>query len=330
MSAAVRGERTRRQAAGRSIVTSYHLWSSRGCGSLYAESREGREAWAPMAQRPPDLPDFLKPPLVEVVLSVQFSKLRNYRAVSAGLLWDKIFRKSYPKVYEHPPLAPAFETFGTPSSGRAKLQISEAAGLPAPRLWFVNTDDTELIQVQADRFIHNWRKVAGLEDYPRYETIKERFFEELRGLEEFLISEDIGTIEPNQSEVTYVNHIALDQSENIWEKPEAALRTFSRIVDDGSDPAARLPRLEDVRYTARYIIDGSEGAPIGRLIITAQPALGSDRQQVLRLDLTARGAPTAPTLDAVSDFLDLGRETIVRGFTAITTPAMYQQWKRVK
>ena len=57
-----------------------------------------------MVDRPADLPDYEHPPLVEVVLSVQFAELQGYRTVHAGLLWEDKFRKAYPIVAEQPPL----------------------------------------------------------------------------------------------------------------------------------------------------------------------------------------------------------------------------------
>lgn len=200
-----------------------------------------------------------------------------------------------------------------------------------PRLWFVNSDDTELVQFQADRSVHNWRKVASNNsEYPRYEVIKDRFFKELRLLNGFLDQESIGNIEPNQCEVTYVNHIMTNDNNNIWNRPDMALRILLHTSGNDSDRAARLPRMEDTRHSARYVIENSEGGPLGRLIVTSQPAIGADQRPVLRLDLTARGAPAEATFDAVSNFFDVGRETIVRGFTAITTPDMHKRWHRVK
>ena len=37
--------------------------------------------------RPEDLPDFRDPPLVEVVLGVQFATVAGFGSVHAGLLW---------------------------------------------------------------------------------------------------------------------------------------------------------------------------------------------------------------------------------------------------
>jgi uncharacterized protein (TIGR04255 family) len=279
-----------------------------------------------LLSRPADLPDFENPPLVEVVLSVQFSELRAYRTVHAGILWAQKFREAFPKVSEHPPLNPVFEAFGPKSPAAPRLELKQLAALPIPRLWFVNADDTELIQFQADRFIHNWRKTGSAGVYPRYESLRERFFEELREVDGFLQSEGIGKIEPNQCEITYVNVIRLEGGADIRVRPEVALRNWSAVAPGDDDPFATLPQMENATVSIRYVMQ-SGGEPIGRLHVSAQPASG---QPALRVDLTARGAPSEPTFAAVASFLDQSREAVVRGFTALTTPDMHRAWRRMK
>ena len=276
-----------------------------------------------VGDRPADLPDFENPPLIEVVLSVQFSELRNYRTVHAGLLWHK-FRQAYPKFAEHPPLNPTFEAFGAHSPAQPRFELRQLVGPPVPRLWLINSMDTELIQFQTDRFIHNWRKTNDA-DYPRYEILRARFFERLRELDSFVQNEGIGKIEPNQCEVTYVNMIRLDDETDIRVRPEVALRVWSAVDLDDSDPFARLPLMENAGFSIRYVMKSAEDVPLGRLIVAAQPA---GEQPELRLDLTARGAPSESSLDAVAKFFDQGREAIVRGFTALTTPHMHRIWGR--
>jgi uncharacterized protein (TIGR04255 family) len=276
-------------------------------------------------ERPADLPDFKNPPLVEVVLSVQFSELRNYRTVHAGLLWQR-FRQAYPKFAEHPNLNPTFEAFGIHSPAQPRFELRQLPGPLVPRLWFINADDTELLQFQADRFIHNWRKMKGA-DYPRYESLRDRFFARLGEVETFLQDESIGKIEPNQCEVTYVNMIRLDDETDIRVRPEVALRVWSAVDLADSDAFARLPQMENASFSIRYVMKSAEDAPLGRLVVAAQPVGG---QPELRLDLTARGAPDKPSLDAVARFFDQGRDAIVRGFTALTTPYMHRVWGRIK
>jgi uncharacterized protein (TIGR04255 family) len=276
--------------------------------------------------RPADLPDFEDPPLVEVALSVQFSELRAYRTVHAGILWAQKLREAYPKFAEHPPLNPTFEAFGPKSPAESRFEFKQLAGPPVPRLWFLNADESELIQFQADRLVHNWRKTGLAGDYPRYESLKDRFFEELDDINRFFQDENIGKIEPNQCEVTYVNAIRLEDGTDIRLQPEIALRNWCAVELGDADPVATLPQIENATFSVRYVIQ-SNGEPIGRLHVSAQPA---DGKPALRLDLTARGAPSDPSFAAVASFLDQGREAVVRGFTALTTPEMHRLWRRIK
>ena len=65
-------------------------------------------------ERRPDLPDFRRPPVSEVVLSIQFASLVKFQNYHVGLLWSWM-RERYPKVTEHPPLNAAYEKFGVKS-----------------------------------------------------------------------------------------------------------------------------------------------------------------------------------------------------------------------
>ena len=46
-----------------------------------------------------DLPDFTDPPLIEVILSIQFSALARLKSAHIGLLWERL-RSAYPNVTE--------------------------------------------------------------------------------------------------------------------------------------------------------------------------------------------------------------------------------------
>lgn len=279
--------------------------------------------------RPSDLPDFDRPPVVEVVLSVQFAELRAYRTIHAGILWHEHFRNAFPNVSEQPELPPTFETFGiqAPRPGLG-LSITQAIGPPVPRLWFRNQEETELIQFQADRFAHNWRKIGRDQNYPRYEYIKHQFLNEFDVISRFTSEHKIGELRPNQCEVTYVNHVALEGDDNIHTSPHKAFRFFADWTPGRGDPTATLPRNEDSRFSARFVIEDGEGNPLGRLLVAADPAMDKDQKPIYRFTLTARGAPAKTDLDAVQSLFDVGREAIVRGFAALTTQKMHAQWGR--
>lgn len=264
------------------------------------------------------LPDFANPPVVEVVLGVQFRPISGFQAPHIGLLWQAL-RKRFPRAEVHPPLGQQTELFGGRPQPSAQVSFEFAPVPPTPRCWFLSEDHTQLIQVQQDRFIHNWRRIRPSEVYPRYPEIRSTFQGEIQDFCTFVASERLGEVEPNQCEVTYVNHIASNHGE------------LSKVVTvwrcHFSDDFLRGP--EAANLTQRHLICDSSGRPLGRLHIAVHPAFSQeDDQPIFVLTLTARGAPRGPGLPGVFAFLDLGREWVVRGFASITTQEMHTVWGR--
>ena len=124
------------------------------------------------------LPDFGRPPVAEVALSVQFDPVKDMGGPQVGLLWAK-FRSEFPKVDEHPPLDQVIESFGSPLLPTADLRLECVDAPVSLRTWFLNERGDELIQVQQDRFIHNWHKVDESDEYPRYSHLISTFTGEL-------------------------------------------------------------------------------------------------------------------------------------------------------
>src|SRR3972149_399129 len=123
------------------------------------------------------LPDFTDPPVVEVALSIQFDSIAKLHVPQLGLLWQD-FRERFPVTEEHAPLGTAIERFGAPATGTVQARLEMLTSPPLPRCWFLNTDGSELIQVQQDRFVHNWGKVGEGGRYPRYDRRPETFAHE--------------------------------------------------------------------------------------------------------------------------------------------------------
>jgi len=194
-----------------------------------------------------------------------------------------------------------------------------------PRYWFATEAGSQLIQVQQDRFVHNWRKTTDAEPYPRYESIRKPFAENLEVFCGFLSENRIGDFVPNQVELTYVNIIPSGEG---WERfcEIEKVVTVSRL--EYSDNFLSEP--ENINYYERHLIH-DEGQPIGRLHINIKPTIRiSDNKQMLEMNLVARGIPIGSDIEGVLKFLDLGREWIVRGFASITRPEMHKQWGRTK
>ena len=173
--------------------------------------------------------------------------------------------------------------------------------------------------------------VEGDAAYPRYEPIRERFFQGLAEVQSFFDEEKIGSIEPNQCEVSYVNHIDLAEVSDPRSQLHRLFGFWSEFRSQPAESEARLPEFEGGGFTISFIIrDPNSAEPQGRLHMEVQPAFQSEGKSIIRLNLTARGSPASPTYQGVADFLDIGRDAIVRGFAAITTPEMHELWGRIK
>ncbi len=267
--------------------------------------------------RPADLPDFENPPLVETVLAVQFEPLSRMRAAHFGLFWNEI-RERFPKTEEKPPLPPVIERFSDPAREPLELPLQLLGAPPTPRLWFLHSTENELLQLQADRFIKNWRKIGAGEIYPRYEKIREWFDQDFERFQAFAVREGIGPINVNQCEVTYVNHIVAGE---VWSS-HCEIEKVLKLWKHPEDPYPG--RAEDAVVHARFPIREKAGAPVGRLHVEVQPAVrNSDGSPMFVLTLTARGMVGGGT-----EFFDLGREWIVRSFAAVTTEEMQRLWGR--
>jgi uncharacterized protein (TIGR04255 family) len=277
-----------------------------------------------MISRPPDLPDFGAPPVTEVALGVQFNTLDRLLAPHLGVIWSE-FKDQFPEAEQHPPLDPVFETFAEKGSRTPipRLHLELLTTIPTPRVFFINQTKTELLQVQRDRFHHNWRKVGEGDAYPRFERMLETFEGGYRRLETVLARERLGAIEPNQCEVTYINQIPLPDGQSPFQAFERLFGSFTKalVLDD-----LRAP--EDARFLLRYIIVGQDGAPAGRLIITAEPAWKLDGANIVQFALVARGKPQSSDLAGVRSFLQIGRRHIVRAFTELTSDEMHKVWER--
>ncbi|MCU0974274.1 MAG: TIGR04255 family protein, partial [Burkholderiales bacterium] len=96
-----------------------------------------------MARQP--LVTYEQPPLIEVVIGVQFERLATLDAAHLGLLWGR-FRDRFPKSEQKPPLDSAIERLGMRGQvGQARLELLTDV---RPRLWFMNESEDELVQVQ--------------------------------------------------------------------------------------------------------------------------------------------------------------------------------------
>lgn len=268
-----------------------------------------------------DLPEFERPPVAEVVLGIQFDPLVGMSAAHMGSVWAR-FRGRFPRTEDHPQLAAVFERFGAPGElASFPLNLDIALRPAPPRCWFVSSAGDELVQLQQDRFVHNWRAVDGQTTYPRYSALRKSFEEEVRLLGQCLKDESIGELVPNQCEVSYINHIVAGER---WKEHREVHAVFPMLAPVALSGPWSTP--EEVRLDMSYLMK-VEDEPKGRLRVSIAPGfMREGSKPMFAMTLTARGEPLGDGISGALAFLDLGHEWIVRGFDALTSEAMHITW----
>ena len=269
-------------------------------------------------------PTFGNPPVVDTVLGVQFEPLAGMHIVHYGLFWQLI-RDRFPEVQEQVALEPESERFddgGERSEFRWKLM--ERPELP--RAWFLSeaaVDGQQLVQLQQDRLLLNWRRDdPATQRYPSFDEKNRPAFENvLRMLVRLAEEQGLGTVTANQCEVTYINHIMIDP--DCSTPAEMFARCFPRLAATPSDQF--LPQSpERASWSCSYRIPENRG----RLHVAVRTArLVKTGQYCLDLRLTARAAPTDGTIERVLECLDLGHDWVVNGFKSFTMPEMHRVWE---
>lgn len=265
----------------------------------------------------PNLPDFARPPVNEVALSIQFQPLSELRAIHLGALWERLGRDYFASVEEQPPVPKAIERFGIVRQFIApQFEILNMG--PLPRILFVSAGGNEIVQVQKDRFTFNWRKRSESDIYPRYEAIEEQFLRFSAIFEGFLKDERLGSLRIEQAEVTYVNQIP---PVDIGRRVEKVISVLS-----GDYTHSYLHDPEEVRLSLKFPMLREE-TPFGRLHVDVFGSTQAD-SPAINLVLLARGMPTGNDIKAAIDFFRAGRAAIVNGFASITSTEMHQLWGR--
>jgi len=263
--------------------------------------------------RPNNLPDYENPPLSEVVLGVQFVPPPGYQQIYSRDVWE-LFKNDFSKVKEVEALPPSFETFGLPKNRRSDIKLH--TGASHDRFWFLSGDETELIQFQQDRLLHNWRKLKdGSNPYPRFENILPKFESELLILEEYFSSNfSSNELEINQCELTYVNQIALEDTSQPFDK-------WIGIVNIDS------LEFENISITTQKLLTRDD-EPYGRLTCVCNSGFDQKMEPIIDLRLTVRGAPIKTNIEESLLFLQQGRNLIVNSFDEITTEFAHKKWGR--
>ncbi|MBZ0168325.1 hypothetical protein MELA_02160 [Candidatus Methylomirabilis lanthanidiphila] len=271
-----------------------------------------------MSRSPEPMPDFKAPPVIEVVLGVQFDPLPNFLTAHYGLFWSHV-KDEYPILEDRAPLTEIFEGV---QGVEAKGEIELVDLPPLRRVFLIHSNKNYLIQLQPTRFHHNWRKSKEGDEYPHFNTAKERFMKYWETFRTFAINNELGKIQPNQYEATYVNHIV--EADGAF---PAAIEDYSPLFSWSSAYSTGfLPKSSNATMSLRFRLPEERGA----LHVTFKHGKRSvDNKDVLILELTARGR-SQPEGSDLEEWFEVAHEWIVRGFTDLTSNTAHKRWERIQ
>lgn len=265
------------------------------------------------------LPEFERPPVVEVVCGVLFERLDTLLTPHVGQLWD-LYKPEYPICQEAPPLPPVVED----PTGGLVATVGVSTSLPLPRSWFVSGDQTAVIQVQRDRFLYNWRRIRPEDPYPRYGKVVEGFKQAIRKFRGFIAAERMGELRPRQYEMSYVNHFPRGEG---W----TGFDDVSALMPGLSWPPQESGLLE---RPSSFLLNAT--LPLktgtGNLYATVQnaTAMGSGLPVII-LDLTVRGRAAVSEEDAMWQWFSCAHDAIVRTFVELTDEDVQREvWGRIE
>ncbi len=267
--------------------------------------------------------NYARAPVVEVSLSVQFDSIPGFLAPHTGAIWDS-FRDEFPLIEQHPPLAPTIEQPSQPTL------IPQSAIVSGPRVWMVKEDRTELIQIQQNRFVRNWRNyddASGNLPYPNYEPeLKARFDEDFTKFCEKLGALNLQSPVINQCDFGYINWI---RRENVWESHNELHKVLRHYQDTSANLDGKL-ETTSVQMTKKII--QQTGEFFGRLYFAITPITVRSLDQkgtepAFQASINVRGNPHA-TNQSYLEFFDIAHTNAISVFENSFSCELQQAWGR--
>jgi|SRR5271155_76335 uncharacterized protein (TIGR04255 family) len=252
--------------------------------------------------------DFQRPPVAETALGVVFAPLSGWSVIHFGLVWER-FRERYPV------------TEMKMAGGPGELRITSAEGIDIAALpikaMFIDPSGNQLVQIQRNAFIRNWRQTEQSTEYEHYENVRPLFKRDWQTFCEFLEVEKLGQIDVMQCEVTYINHLIRGQE---WKSFDDVSRIF-RIWSNASAESLRASQM----VSFMTVFELPENA--GTLQVALQPGIRKrDSKEIIQFSLTATGKPAGSSLGDILKWFDLGHIAVVTSFRDLTTPEMHRHW----
>lgn len=263
-------------------------------------------------QQKRDLPDYKKPPVVEVIIGIRFQPIEKLSTTHFGIFWEKI-KSEYPLFDDKPPLGDESE--------ETRFEVVHLP--PLRRVFMHQANQAYVMQLQPDRFLHNWRKLKDSDEYPHFSQASSNFKHGWELFTDFAVEQGLGRPQSIKYEVTYINHF--------FEKPDsfplamAGYFPFFRWQQSGRRDQF-LPDPTSVALDLRFAIPEDRG----RLrLLVKHGKRKPDDSDVMQAEMMVNGPAKADASD-LDEFLKLANTWIVKGFTDLTAESAHRKWDRTQ
>ena len=268
-------------------------------------------------ETPHETLQFARPPVDEVVLSVLFSPLDKLLAPHLGEFWKEFNQDGFVNIAEQLPVIPVVEQFPNPVKN-AEWQINVPT---LARILFIHEDDSQIIQVQRDRFTFNWRKTELEQQYPGFSTILKRFETFFGRYCEVVTNLGVGPVIPCQYELTYINQIFQGAG---WDTLEGIGKIYNVFVDSRQSDSFWSGAESLILRTSFPVADLN-----GRLHLTISNRIKqTGGQQTLQTEFTLHGFPENAEHSMIAWFKS-AHDEICRKFASMFTEYIQLKvWER--
>ena len=252
--------------------------------------------------------EFQFPPVSEVVLSTYFNPpLSDLRSEHIGLFWREI-KEEFPVVRQQVPV------------GGPKISADEP--FPLPRYWFVADDEINLVQIQRNAFMFNWRRRG--DEYPRFHAnIKPNFDKYYGRFSEFIRTEtgiEVPTVDT--CELTYVNVV---ESCEYW----ARLQDVPKIIPSFSIPELGADASTALEFDCKYTYQVSTDMQLNLRVRSGLRGQQHD-SPVLLFEIRARGRLGQVTKSGADEWFERAHDGVVSCFLSMTSQEIQSRyWKRI-
>lgn len=258
----------------------------------------------------PQIIAFENPPVNEVVVSAYFDPpLSDFRNEHVGLFWGKI-KDEFPEVSQQIPVRFAPEVIDNE--------------FPMPRYWFISQNGINLIQIQQNAFMFNWRR-RDEEKYPRFHRTIKPTFDKYYGTFSQFVRTQISDVDPtiDRCELVYINTV---ESFDFWK----GLQNSTNVIPSFSilDPGISDAEAQGFNCNYIYTVETNLQINIGIRAVTNAQQPGSP---VLIFEIRAVGSFGGVSKPATDDWFVRAHEAIKSCFVGMTSSEIQNRyWKPVK